>query len=59
LGLCHLKMSEPQGKIAIQQKKTPIDYLDESFIRSLAQRYQVSAYTMLLRLAQGNLNSPV
>jgi hypothetical protein len=52
-------MSEPQGKIAIQQKKTPIDYLDESFIRSLAQRYQVSAYTMLLRLAQGNLNSPV
>ncbi len=40
-------------------EKTPIDYLDESFIRSLAQRYQVSAYTMLLRLAQGNVNSPV
>lgn len=43
--------------IADLNEKT-IDYLDETFVRSLAQRYEVSAHTMLLRLTQAHLFSP-
>ena len=42
----------PAAMLTADLKEKSIDYLDESFIHSLAQRYEVSVYTMLLRLAQ-------
>jgi Zn-dependent peptidase ImmA (M78 family) len=48
----------PAAMLAADLKEKLIDYLDETFVRSLAQRYQVSAHTMLLRLAHGHLMTP-
>jgi Zn-dependent peptidase ImmA (M78 family) len=45
----------PATMLDADLKETPIDYLDETFVRSLAQRYEVSAHTMLLRLTQLHL----
>jgi Zn-dependent peptidase ImmA (M78 family) len=42
----------PAAMLSIDLKEKPLDYLDETFVRSLAQRYQVSAHAMLLRLMQ-------
>lgn len=42
----------PTAMLAADLREKPVDYLDETFVRSLAQRYQVSAHTMLLRLVQ-------
>ncbi|HKV59784.1 MAG TPA: ImmA/IrrE family metallo-endopeptidase [Ktedonobacteraceae bacterium] len=49
----------PSAMLVADLKEKPIDYLDETFIHSLAQRYQVSAHTMLLRLAQGYIHPHV
>ena len=42
----------PSAMLDADLKETPIDYLDETFVRSLAQRYQVSVHTMLLRITR-------
>jgi Zn-dependent peptidase ImmA (M78 family) len=47
----------PAAMLAADLKEKSLDYLDETFIHSLAQRYEVSAHTMLLRLAQVHLFS--
>lgn len=49
----------PAAMLTADLKEKPIDYLDETFVRSLAQRYEVSAHTMLLRLTQVHLFSPM
>ncbi|MGH2495317.1 MAG: ImmA/IrrE family metallo-endopeptidase [Ktedonobacteraceae bacterium] len=46
----------PAASMAADLKEKPVDYLDEAFVCALAQRYQVSAHTMLLRLAQGYIH---
>ncbi len=45
---CELLIPAPM--LAADLEENPIDYLDESFVRSLALRYEVSAHTMLMRL---------
>ena len=42
----------PTAMITADFKEKTLDYLDETVVYSLAQRYEVSAHTMLLRLAQ-------
>ena len=43
----------PAAMLDADLKETPLDYLDETFVRSLAQRYQVGAHTLLLRISGG------
>lgn len=47
----------PTTMLAADLREKAIDYLDETFVCSLAQRYEVSAHTMLLRLAEGYIQS--
>ena len=42
----------PTALLTADFKEKTLDYLDETVIDSLAQRYEVSAHTMLLRLMQ-------
>jgi Zn-dependent peptidase ImmA (M78 family) len=41
----------PEASLAADLKGRHIDYLDDTLLRSLAERYQSSVQTMLLRLA--------
>ena len=45
----------PATMFATDVAEKPIDYLDETFVRSLARRYEVSVHTMLLRLLHTHL----
>ena len=45
---CELLIPTPMFAADLAEK--PIDYLEETFVHSLARRYEVSAHTMLLRL---------
>jgi len=50
---CELLIPTPM--LAADLAEKPIDYLDETFVRSLARRYEVSTHTMLLRLSHTHL----
>lgn len=45
----------PASMLAADLVEKPIDYLDETFVRSLGQRYEVSPHTMFMRLLHTNL----
>lgn len=47
----------PTAMLMADLNEKTIDYLDEAYVQSLAQRYEVSAHTMLLRLTQVQLFS--
>lgn len=53
IAACELLIPAPMLIADLAEK--PIDYLDESYVRSLARRYDVSAHTMLLRLLHTHL----
>ncbi len=48
----------PASMLAADLTEKPIDYLDETFVRSLARRYEVSVHTLLLRLFNTQLLPP-
>ena len=45
----------PASMLTPDLAEKPLDYLDETFVRTLALRYEVSAHTMLMRLLHTHL----
>ena len=45
----------PASMLAADLAETPLDYLNETFVRTLARRYEVSPHTMLMRLLHTHL----